>query len=98
MSNLTKYFRENRKPNKYHLGDRVRGFWNGVPFSGTVAVDHIVYENVGHEVSVFLDLPIVYDNKSYSIITVGYSDLIEKKEKYDVKGKTNRKKPVMDSN
>lgn len=93
---MSKYFKENRKSNKYHLGDRVRGFWNGVPFSGTVAVDHVVYENIGPEVSVFLDLPIVFEDKSYKIITVGYSDLLDTKEKYDIKGKTDRKKSVMD--
>lgn len=95
---MAKYFRENRTPAKYKIGDRVRGFWNGVPFSGSVAVDHIVYENVGPTVSIFLDLPIMHEDKSYNIITVGYQDLLDTKEKYDIKSKTNRKKSVVDRN
>lgn len=80
------------------MGDRVRGLWNGIPFSGTVAVDHVVYEAKGPEVSVFLDLPIKHNDSIYNIIKVSYSNLLDSKESYGIKSKTNRKKSVVDRN
>lgn len=98
MDTMAKYFREHRVAAKYHMGDRVRGLWNGIPFSGTVAVDHLVYEDVGPRVSIFLDLPIKLDSAVHSMITVEYSDIMDEGKKYDIKSKTNSKKSVLDTN
>lgn len=96
MVTQVEYFAENRTKNKYHLGDRIRGLWNNIPFSGTVAVDHVVYEAIGPEVSIFLDLPIKHNNCIYNIITVKYENIIDMKGSYGVKSKTNSKKSILD--
>jgi hypothetical protein len=62
MSNYAKYFSENRYKSTYHLGDRVRGRWNGIPFSGTVQIDTLVDEYDGPYVIVYSDLPIKDSN------------------------------------
>ena len=68
MSTLSEYFRENRYHFKYHLGDRVRGIWNGIPFTGSVAIDTKVYEDEEPHVLVFSDLPIMLDEITYTLI------------------------------
>lgn len=98
MSTMEKYFREHRTSARYNMGDRVRGLWNGIPFSGTVAVDHLVYEHIGNTVAVFLDLPIKVDGSVHTIISVQYNNIMDTGEKYDIKSKTNSKKSVLDTN
>lgn len=98
MTTLAEYFSANRQPAKYHMGDRVRGFFDGIPFSGTVAADTVVYEHLGPMVRVFLDLPIIRDHGIHNIIMVGYEDILKAKESYGLKSKTNRKKSIVDSN
>ena len=75
MSRLTDYFARRAVPVQWHAGDRVQGQWQGVPFIGTVAVEHLVSEAQGSEVTVFLDLPIVLDNQTYRQVTVKPQDL-----------------------
>ena len=53
---------------KYFLGDRVHGKWNGIPYTGTVAIDSLVDPSEGPYVLIFLDLPIALDSEVYGII------------------------------
>lgn len=75
MTLLSEYFAENRYIPKYHLGDRVRGVWNGVPFTGSVAIDTKVYENKQPSVMVFSDLPLQYDNATYTLLQCTHDQL-----------------------
>jgi hypothetical protein len=79
MATLKEYFEKNRYSAKYHLGDRIRGFWNKIPFSGTVAIDSVVYEGEKPHITVFLDLPIKYENTIHTIINIKHSDIIKDK-------------------
>lgn len=75
MTSLSKYFAEHRYACKYHLGDRVRGIWNGIPFTGSVAIDTKVYENEQPCVLVFSDLPVQYSGAVYTLLKCTHEQL-----------------------
>jgi len=80
MGTLAEYF-ENRRPKPvWHIGDRVFGRWNGIPFIGTVGNDSMISELEGPRVSVFLDLPIKYSDKIHNIVIVKQKDITKLKE------------------
>jgi len=75
MSNLAEYFYRNRYKPKFFIGDRVFGHWNKIPFIGTVGNDGLVSESEGPKVSIFLDLPILYQGQVKKIIVVKPKDI-----------------------
>jgi hypothetical protein len=75
MSKEAEYFAENRTPPKWFIGDRVFGKWNKIPFTGTVLNDHIVTEEVGPVVHVYLDLPLKYKTEYKTIVSVKQKDI-----------------------
>ena len=75
MSSLAEYFEKNRPKPVWHIGDRVFGRWNKIPFIGTVGNDNMVSELEGPRVSIFLDLPILFENKLHSVIFVKQKDI-----------------------
>jgi hypothetical protein len=74
MSNLAEYFEKNAYKPKYHIGDRVQGTWNKIPFRGTVGNDTCI-DGVNPRASVHLDLPIKLNDKVHEIIFVSPSEL-----------------------
>lgn len=70
MTSLAEYFEKHRPKPVWFIGDRVFGYWNKIPFIGTVGNDHMVSEQEGPRVSVFLDLPILYKSKVHNLIIV----------------------------
>ena len=70
MSNLAEYFAENRYQPKWQIGDRVFGYFNNIPFIGTVGNDTLISELEGPRVTIHLDLPIRIDNFNHSLIIV----------------------------
>lgn len=70
MTSLSDYFAKHRPQPVWQMGDRVFGRWNDIPFIGTVGNDNMVSEQEGPRVSIFLDLPIKFEDKIYSIIFV----------------------------
>ena len=88
MATLEEYFAKNRYSAKYHLGDRIRGIWNNIPFSGTVAIDSVVYEGEKPHITVFLDLPVCHDGSVHTIIKIKHSDIIKDKFTKDKNGKS----------
>lgn len=75
MASLTQYFKDKEIKNTWHLGDRVSGKWNKIPFVGTVMVENMISEEEGRRVIVTLDLPIKYKQKYLNVITVKIKDL-----------------------
>jgi hypothetical protein len=75
MGNLAEYFAANRPKAVWHIGDRVFGQWNKIPFIGTVGNDNMISELEGPRVSIFLDLPIKHQDKVYEIIFVKQKDI-----------------------
>ena len=59
---------------KYNIGDRVSGCWNKIPFVGSVGNDRVVSE-AGPEVTIHLDLPILYKGKTHLILVVKHRDI-----------------------
>ena len=98
MSNLAEYFAKNRYHPTWHIGDRVFGKWNKIPFVGTVGNDSLVNEVEGPRVSVHLDLPINIGTAFVNMIKVKHKDLIDIKGSYESNSKTNRKRSVVGSN
>lgn len=75
MSNAKRYFDQVTHKPKFLIGDRVRGVWNKIPFTGTVAVEHLVNLEEGPKVHIFLDLPIKYKDAVLNIITARPKDV-----------------------
>lgn len=76
MGSLTEYFEKNAYKAKLFIGDRVFGYWNKIPFAGTVGNDrNKVGGDPNPEVVVHLDLPIVFKDKAHSVIIVKHKDI-----------------------
>jgi hypothetical protein len=75
MGNQTDYFERIGYKPTWHLGDRVIGKWNKIPFVGTVGNDTLINEIEGPRISVLLDLPIKFDKKYYYVIIVKHKDI-----------------------
>lgn len=75
MGSLTDYFERIGYKPTWHIGDRVIGKWNKIPFVGTVGNDTVINEIEGPRISVLLDLPIKFDKKYYSVIIVKHKDI-----------------------
>ena len=67
---LAEYFALHRYQGKWQIGDRVEGKWNKIPFVGSVGNDSVVNESIGPQVSIHLDLPIMYKGVVYNYIHV----------------------------
>jgi hypothetical protein len=75
MGTLAEYFEKNRYKAKYQFGERVIGKWHKIPFVGTIYSDNVVNEMDGPRLSIHLDLPLKYKNKTYNILTVLHKEV-----------------------
>ena len=75
MTTYSEFFKNERPSPKWFIGDRVFGYWNKIPFIGTVLNDNMLNEETGPRVNIQVDLPLEYDKKAYNIIQVGQRDL-----------------------
>lgn len=97
MNNYQQYFsRVTYKPT-YYMGDRVRGFYQGVPFVGTVDLDTMIDPDAGPYVVVNLDLPIKIQDKIITLISVKHKDLFNVKGIFNSNRKTHSKKSTVGS-
>ena len=80
MANQTDYFNRIGYKPKYHIGDRVFGHWNKIPFIGSVGNDTVISEIEGPRISIHLDLPIRYEDELRSVIIVRHKDIKPLKE------------------
>lgn len=75
MGSLTDYFNATHTYQPvYQIGDRVFGYYQKIPFVGSVGNDRVVSE-LGPEVTIHLDLPIKLDTKVCNIIVVQHKDI-----------------------
>ena len=79
MGNLTDYFQRIGYVGKYQIGDRVFGYWNKIPFLGTVGNDRMI-DGKNPEVVVHLDLPIKYEGIVKTMLIVKHKDVKRMKE------------------
>lgn len=75
MASMSDYFAKNRYQCKYYLGDRVRGKWNNIPFTGSVAIDTVIEDDAQPIVIVFSDFPILFDGVHYTLIKSKHDDI-----------------------
>ena len=75
MASQTDYFNQIGYKPKYHLGDRVFGHWNKIPFIGSVGNDTVISELEGPRITIHLDLPIKFQNKINNIVVVKHKDI-----------------------
>jgi hypothetical protein len=75
MGNQTDYFEKIGYYPIWYLGDRVFGYWNEIPFIGTVGNDTVINHIEGPRISVHLDLPIKFDKQIYHVIIVKHNDI-----------------------
>jgi hypothetical protein len=79
MGTQTDYFNRIGYKPKYHLGDRVFGKWNKIPFIGTVGNDRCI-DGVNPEITIHLDLPICFKSVTHNFIIVKHRDVKSLKE------------------
>ena len=72
---LTTYFQSIGYKHIYDIGDRVVGKYHKIPFVGSVGNDRLVSEERGPEVTIHLDLPLLFEKKYYTIIVVKHKDI-----------------------
>ena len=75
MGTQSDYFNEKGYKPRYWIGDRVFGHWNKIPFVGTVGNDTVINEAHGPQISIHLDLPIRFRDKTHNIIIVKHKDI-----------------------
>jgi hypothetical protein len=94
--NQAEYFLKNRYVAKYEFGERIFGYWNKIPFVGTIGNDTVINETIGPQLSIHLDLPICYENTRYNVIVAKHTDFkkISKLISLDeeINGKTTNRK------
>jgi hypothetical protein len=72
---LTTYFASIGYKHTYDIGDRVIGKYKKMPFVGSVGNDRLVSTETGPEVTIHLDLPLLFEKKYYTIIVVKHKDI-----------------------
>lgn len=94
MRNQAEYFKENRHVAKYEFGQRIFGYWNNIPFVGTVGNDTVINETIGPQYSIHLDLPIKYQKVIYNVIVDKQSNFkkITKLIEMEIDDKTTNRK------
>lgn len=80
MGNQTEYFERIGYKPEYLIGDRVFGYWNKIPFAGTVGNDTLISLVEGPRISVHLDLPIKYEGIVKTMLIVKHKDIKRMKE------------------
>ena len=75
MGKLAEYYKQTGYKPTYFIGDRVFGYFNKIPFIGTVGNDTQINEIEGPRISIHLDLPIKVDNNIRNVITVKHQDI-----------------------
>lgn len=79
MSSMSEQFNERGYKPKYFIGDRVFGYWNEIPFVGSVGNDRRINDS-GPEITIHLDLPIKYNDEIKRIVIVKHKDIAKLKE------------------
>jgi hypothetical protein len=74
MGTQTDYFERIGYQAQYQIGDRVFGYWNSIPFVGTVGNDRVI-DKTGPQVTIHLDLPIHHEQQTRNVVVVQHKDI-----------------------
>ena len=75
MGNQTDYFNKIGYKHTYDIGDRVFGYYDKIPFVGTVGNDRKINDINGPEVTVHLDLPMQLQDRITMFIIVKHKNI-----------------------
>ena len=75
MASLAEYYEKNSYKSKYQIGDRVFGYFNKIPFVGSVGNDTVISLEEGPRISIHLDLPMIIDKQIRNFIFVKHKDI-----------------------
>jgi hypothetical protein len=75
MATQTDYFNRIGYRGKYQIGDRVFGYYQKIPFMGTVGNDRLISNITGPEVTIHLDLPMRLEDGLQNFIVVKHRDI-----------------------
>lgn len=84
MGNLSDYFEKKAYKPKWFIGDRVFGYWNKIPFVGTVGNDTVI-DDTGPRISIHLDLPIKHLSKVHNLLVVNHKEIKNLKKLVEIK-------------
>lgn len=84
MPNYAEYFEKIAYKPKYFIGDRVFGYWNKIPFIGSVGNDTLISLEEGPRITIMPDLPVIYKGKQYNVLVVKHKDIKQKLKNYDI--------------
>jgi hypothetical protein len=82
MGNQTDYFNKIGYKHTYDIGDRVFGYYNKVPFIGTVGNDRLINHIDGPEITIHLDLPMRINGSNCSFIIVKHKDIKQRLKEF----------------
>lgn len=85
MPSLAEYFDKVTYKPKYQIGDKVRGIWNNIPFSGTVQIDNMIDTYDGPFIIVYADLPLKHNDTVYTYLKIKHEDICDTLIKKKVK-------------
>lgn len=74
---MAEYFDKVTYKPKYQMGDKVRGIWNNIPFSGTVQIDNMIDTYDGPFIIVYTDLPVKHENTVHTYLKIKHEDICE---------------------
>ena len=83
MPNYAEYFEKIAYKPKYFIGDRVFGYWNKIPFIGSVGNHKLTSLEEGPRISVLLALPIIYKGQRHNLLIVKHKDIKQRLKDYD---------------
>ena len=75
MASLAEYFERTGYKPKYFIGDRVFGYWQKIPFIGTVGNDRNKVGSELPEITIHLDLPMRLTSGLTSFIIVKHKNI-----------------------
>ena len=75
MANYAEHFAKTAHKSKFEIGDRIFGYYQKIPFVGSVGNDRVISPITGPEVTVHLDLPIRLGEITHNVIIVKHKDI-----------------------
>jgi hypothetical protein len=85
MATQSDYFNKIGYKHVYDIGDRVFGYYNKIPFVGSVGNDRRINDIDGPEVTVHLDLPMQLADRVTTFIIVKHKNIKRLKSMDDIK-------------
>ena len=91
MATQTDYFNRIGYRGKYQIGDRVFGYYQKIPFVGSVGNDRLISNITGPEVTIHLDLPMRLKDGLHNFLVVKHRDIKQRLLSLDKESNLNKR-------